>query len=436
MQGSIPRSLQTTSVRSITCRTLLTLGFVLVCTVSLTSCREQKWEVSKRARAQDYTVAAALGDLGHGTIRDLDAADVPELEAPAGLRPCCAFGADLKVKLGAVPVPGVELGNIVSLEDIGPHVYDNGLVSVNAADNRGPVDDEKNGLVYTCRGGFVDVAHIRDNADLTMFLVMALGRIMDEGGEIALPDQGGRVTVRVEPVSPETLRRHGRKLIATRAAQWVAYQMSIWHEIATWYGHSSIELWPEKISAFSPEDLYSNMIGVKIAGGITMNSQAASEDTYNHSMDAWIDRVLDRLQALPARQQSVDAMMLVDGLWWDSGRRIPDWKLTKRRHMEIGTEVHPWLVPDATGIDPDDAAAFDACDGAGEPLVLRNPGGFEGVEFSTPLTVEIDLDDKLAAVFPLPRSPSRIVTQADFPTVVEAIRRENAAEMGDDADRP
>jgi len=41
-----------------------------------------------------------------------------------------------------------------------------------------------------------------------------------------------------------------------------------------------------------------------------------------------------------------------------------------------------------------------------------------------------------AAGFPFPDAGSRIVIQADFPAIIAAIRKENAAEFGPDADRP
>jgi hypothetical protein len=152
-------------------------------------------------------------------------------------------------------------------------------------------------------------------------------------------------------------------------------------------------------------------------------------------MDAWLKRVLDRLQVLP-KEDSLAAMQLVDGLWWDSTRRIPDWKLTLRRNMDVGTEIFPWLVTEASGLDDEKRNFFEACRDSVLPLVLRNPDGFEGVEFSDKITVRIELNDKLAAVMPLPDPPSPIITQADFPAIIEAIRNENAAEFGPEADIP
>ena len=408
---------------------------ILIILLSALACREPKWEMSKEIRAQDYDIAVALGDLRQGTIHDINAVDIPVVPPPISLRPCCAFGAGLQVKVGKVPVPGVELGNIIDPDKIGPHGYDNGLVSLNAADSRGLVNRENDGLVYTCRGGFIDTAHVRQHADATFFLITAIGRKFDTGGSISLPDEGGRITVLLNPISEQMLQRHGRKLLTLKAAQWVAFELSVWHEIATWYGYASIKAFPEKISAFSPEDIYSNLLGIKICGGILMNKGASSESDYNRSMDAWLKRVLERLQVL-SKEDSIEAMQLVDGHWWDSTRRIPDWKLTLRRNMDVGTEIFPWLATEASGLDEEKMNSFEACRDAATPLVLRNPDGFEGIEFSDKLTVEIELDDKLAAAIPLPNPPSPIITQADFPGIIAAIRSENAAEFGPGADVP
>ena len=411
------------------------LFLALILILSVPACREPKWEVPEALLAEDYEVALALGDLRQGTIQDINAVDIPIVSPPVSLRPCCAFGANLQVKVGKVPVPGVELGNILDPEKVGTHGYDNGLVSVNTADSRGVFNIENDGILYTCRGGFIDTAHVRDYADKTFFLITVIARKFETGGSIALPDEGGKITVFLKPGPEQMLQQHGRRLLAIKAAQWVAFELSVWHEIATWYGYASIKAFPEKISAFSPEDLYSNLLGIKICGGIVMNKDASSENTYNRSMDAWLKRVLERLQVLP-KEDSVAAMQLVDGLWWDSTKRIPDWKLTLRRNMDIGTEIFPWLVTEASGMDEDKRNSFEACKDSAPPLVLRNPDGFEGVEFSDYLTVQIELDDKLASAMPLPNPPSSIITQADFPEIIEVIRSENAAEFGPEADIP
>jgi hypothetical protein len=70
------------------------------------------------------------------------------------------------------------------------------------------------------------------------------------------------------------------------------------------------------------------------------------------------------------------------------------------------------------------------------PLALHNPDGFEGFAFRNALTLEIEVGDPMAERFPFPRLESRTVTQEDYPAIITAIRNENAAEFGEDADRP
>ena len=237
-------------------------------------------------------------------------------------------------------------------------------------------------------------------------------------------------------MDPQPLEKYGRTKLAVAMAEWLAFQMSVWHEIATWYGYASIAAWPEKISAFSPEDLYSNLLGIKITGGIIFTYGASSDSEYNRNMDAWLQRILERLEAVPQKQGQA-AMMSVDGIWWDSGKRIPEWRLVMRRNMDVGTEIHPWLVTLATDGDRRRGRPFKDCAGEIDALVLRSPDSFEGTHFRDYASIEFEVDDLLIGQgFPIPRPQSRVVTQQDFPSIIAAIRRANAEEFGDAADRP
>jgi hypothetical protein len=402
----------------------------------LLGCEEDRWRADSVLRAPDEDVAAALGDTSHQQGSGLSPQDVPVIRYPRSLRPCCAFGKDLEVKVGAVPVPGIEIGNILGPGDVGPHRYDNGFLSLEVSDPRGFVDDEHNGLVVTCRGGFVDTAHVRDNADNTLALSDAVARSMDGGASIEVPPQGASMRVRLRAIPAETIERHGRMKIAVALGQWLAYQLSIWHEIATWYGFASLAEWPEKISAFSPEDLYSNQLGVRIAGAIALSGGARSDTEYNLNMDAWIAQVLKRLRvvSLADARAAADAL---DGGWWDSGRRIPDWMLVQRRRMDTGPLLLPWTLEAASPGKKGPVAALPACKDAGPPLVLHVAEGWNGLSFRELATVEFEVGDGLAAQgFPFPRAGSRVVTQEDFPAVIAAIRIANAEIFGEAGDRP
>ena len=386
-------------------------------------------------RAQDEDVAAALGDTAQRITDDLRPSDIPAIEYPRALRPCCAFGTDLRVELGRVAVPGVEIGNLIDPGDLGHHRYDNGYLSMQR-DPRGVVSDERNGLVYTCRAGFVDIAHVRDNADNTLALMSAIARTMEAGSTTEIPPQGAVMRVRVQPISPEAIGKYGRMQLASALAQWLAFQLSIWHEIATFYGYASLANWPEKISAFSPEDLYSNQIGVRIAAGIVLARGARSDLEYGVHFDAWLARTLERLGAVPL-SSSRAAMREVDGAWWDSDKRIPDWTLVTRRNFGTGPFLRGWRLEDARPGMRGAITPLARCKDAAPPLVLYVADGFAGARFRDHATVEFEVGDELVtAGFPLPRADSRLVTQDDFPAIVEKIRQENAQQFGEGADAP
>lgn len=388
------------------------------------------WQAPGEVLITEQAITLALNDPEGGSYtNDFESDVIPDIPAPKALRPCCAFGNGLMVKLGEIPLVGFKLDNIRAPSDLGPHKYDNGLISFDLADNRGWVDDENNGLVYTCRGGFIDVAHVRDNADMTIFLAAQAGRNMNKGGIIKLPDQGGEIHIIFNPIPKELLNEYGHLLLVSRIGQWTAFQLSIWHEIATWYGFASLIGWPEKLSSFSPEDLYSNLLGTKIAGSIITSLQMTDDHTYNRNMDLWIKRILGRLQAV-SKGNGVQAINKVDGIWWDSQRRLPDWQIIKSRHFLTKKKIQPWpiIMADAT---------LDACFNAKPRLDLYYASAIAGIRFDELVTITIDINDKLINNgFPLLTMNQRTVTQADFFRLSEAIRTEVVKLLGAKADRP
>ncbi len=409
---------------------------LLLTTLATVGCERERWRVGEAARAFDDDLTLALGDTQTPHRRELTADQIPKIQYPRSLRPCCAFGADLKVAVGKVPVPGVELANLVDPDQVGPHRFDNGFLSLDASDERGWIDNENNGLVYTCRGGFIDLSHVRDNADNTLALISLALRRMESGGRVEAPPQGATLTVRLDPIPAEMILRVGERRLATSLARWLAYQLSIWHEIATYYGYTSTANWPEKISAFSPEDLYSNQLGVRIAAGIVVAGGAKSDPEYHASMDAWIARTLERLEAVPVDEAHA-AMQAVDGAWWDSTKRIPDWTLVLRRELDTGPELHPWRLERASRGSRGPVEPLAACRDAAPPLVLQVEEGIEGHAFEDHAAVEITVDEALTeAGFPFPRADSRTITQRDFPGVIATIRGEILGELGPGADRP
>jgi hypothetical protein len=405
----------------------LALAALLVLTASCA--KPPRW--AGRDKPSPADAAILLESNAGQTARNLMQEEVPEIPIRERLRPCCAFGTDLKVRVGAVPIPGFSIGNIIGPDDVGPHTYDSGAMTRSSqAGTGGFRHRESNGLLYTCRGGFIDTAHVRDYVDWTVYLATKLARNLSTGATIEFPDEGGQRRIVSQPISQDAIDRHGLARIAAPMAQWIGFQLSIWHEIATWYGWSWTATFPETASAFSPEDLYSNLLGVKLVGALVPRSSARTEYLYNNTVDSWLEVVIEHLDPVPT-SVSVEAMRSVDQHWWDSSRRLPDKELTLRRHFDIDDRVTPWLIP--AELAPE--SLREACGDDPDPVAISIPDGMMGMKFSDWVTLQIEVDDNLAAQAPFSEI-GRSVTQADFPRIIEAIREQNREEFGPDADRP
>jgi predicted transcriptional regulator len=238
----------------------------------------------------------------------------------------------------------------------------------------------------------------------------------------------------VRPLPAELVDRYGLGIVVSTLAQWLSFQASIWHEIATWYGWESVAGFSERASAFSPEDLYSNMLGSKLMLAINAQRQGLSEPQFNRGVDGWFGRALELLGAVPA-DLGRDVTRAVDGLWWDSRRRVPDPGLVQRRNFDIGDPIGPWLAPESTLSDDLRVALEKACPGERSPVVFANPTHVRGIALADYATLEIEVDDSLAEQEPF-ASRGRHVTQADFPELVSRIVEQARAEFGPRADRP
>jgi hypothetical protein len=206
---------------------------------------------------------------------------------------------------------------------------------------------ERNGIVYTCRGGHVDITHLRKLADWTAYLASRLqdALLLDRTEfsyrmwepsvyhvRIAYPaDWGNLVGVGKEAIAHE---------VAIELAQYLAFHCGTWHEILTWFGYRGIGIWPEYQSAFSWEDNYSNLLGCRIGA-------AALQDP-NRDFDAAMTALLqEELHALGVQPSPMAyrAAEAVRGWWFTSG--LWTCKIIKR-HFDIGQDdgyVTPWPIP-------------------------------------------------------------------------------------------
>lgn len=234
------------------------------------------------------------------------------------IRTCCSFGTEMQL----FAIPGIKLTETTSLEKIGEHHY------------LGDASEE-NGIIYSRRGGFIDMAHLRDQSDWTAYLYTQLLDNKKKGSlTIILGREGGEKTLNV--TIPSSLNN----LDLIHLAGKIAYDLSVWHEIATWFGASSIPFVPERYSSFSIEDPYSNLLGV------TIGIQALqSELPYEQAVTQIIKKYLKDLDAVSNEAETFLAMEAVRDIWWTRDKKLPSSKVLLQRQLQVYPCLKPWLVP-------------------------------------------------------------------------------------------
>jgi hypothetical protein len=263
------------------------------------------------------------------------------LSPPESLRPCCAFGYNLQVRAAGIPIPVYQIGNLLSLSTLGHHHYNDSALG--AVKNIVGLSDETNGLIYTRRGGFIDIAHVRDTADNTFYLFTRLYPKLGREWRLFYSEELGLRRAQFYAFTPPASMTDRYNLAAWLAGH-VAFQLAQWHEIAQWYGFQSVAGFSEEISAFSPEDLYANLLGARLAVNVILQGHAGSVENYNLAMDKALSQDLIGLEAVN-EAETERQFREVDGDWWNSKRRVPDKFLVLKRNYSLGENRIPTEVP-------------------------------------------------------------------------------------------
>ncbi|OHB54331.1 MAG: hypothetical protein A2Y07_02705 [Planctomycetes bacterium GWF2_50_10] len=212
---------------------------------------------------------------------------------------------------------------------------------------------EKNGMVYTCKGGFIDIGHVREAADRTAYFKdVTFRNLMAHNTEFSFSViEPSRYWVKVSyPANWGDISFQQRKKIADDTAidlgQYFAHTSMIWHEILTWYGFATLKLFPDTISSFSWEDGYSDLLGTILA----VDALRDNERTYDNAMTDLISRELEALDAQPANVGRQAAKM-IKGKWYTGGLYFM--VNMKKHNFDVGLDdgsISPMIVP---GICPD-----------------------------------------------------------------------------------
>lgn len=242
-----------------------------------------------------------------------------------------------RARIACLPSPTMGV-RYVDADDLGRHGYRSS-------------SSERNGITYTCRGGHIDITHLRKIADWTAYLAYRTRDVLVQGEtefkfKMFEPSQH-HVQLEYPPgwqyLSPETRYEIAGDISASLGA-YLAYTCSVWHEILTWHGFKAIGFYPEYNSAFSWEDNYSNALGSYIGAQALQDR----DHDYNEAMTRLIDREFLRLGP-QSKETAIAAGEAVKGSWFVGAFiRVT---MTKR-HLDVGLDdgfITPWLVPNIAG---------------------------------------------------------------------------------------
>ena len=241
--------------------------------------------------------------------------------------------ASPRIRVGYLPSP--TLGTVFSgPEELGQHGYRPNL-------------SERNGIVYTCKAGAIDIGHARKAADWTVFLAAkTFKQIMKNETEFSFRlYEPSRYYVRLTyPDNWKDMSRQDREQVAYEVSvgigQYITFTAVTWHEIITWFGFKSKGLEPEYPSAFTWEETFSNLFGTHVAA-LTLED---TEHTYNEAVTLAFDRELRELQA-QSGSVSRRASESVRGPWFTGDFY---WIAMKKRNLDLGLDdgfVTPFLIP-------------------------------------------------------------------------------------------
>jgi hypothetical protein len=187
-------------------------------------------------------------------------------------------------------------------------------------------------------------------------------------------------------------------------APYLAYQATLWHEFLTWFGVHLAGFEPEFNSAFSWEDVYSNLLGTKLGVEAMNNTQYS----YNEAMTIAINKKLAELE-VQSSEVAVAASDKVRGIWY-TGNFFPD---TKRRSMDIGLSgsVTPVLIPGVEG-----------CSGPAVPLAVPQLDVLKGHGFTLTHQVKPNVFEQ-GRIYKAAGS-KKIYPEIHYPILMEYIRKE------------
>lgn len=312
----------------------------------------------------------------------------------------CSFNGEPRPRLGsyATSTPGT---TFIDLTNLGGHQYSGGLF-------------EKNGILYTCDGGHIDIAHLRIGADYVRYHYLRTRKLLMKtdrrfGFKLNVDPSQYYVTL-TYPKNWSRLSDDAQEQIADdvalELAQHLTFMMVTWHEIMTFVGYKSMGIVSEFPSAFSWEDNYSNLMGIRLGAAALRDKEC--------DFDAALTRLLnEELEGLGIRSaaEAKAASEAMRGVWFD-GNIIVTMKV---RHMDLGLDDGMMMPLLATGV----------CEGTPRSIPTPTLEAFNRHGFRMTLQVEPREFEKgeILRLFCPGGGCTRVNLPDDLPTIMDYLEK-------------
>lgn len=336
------------------------------------------------------------------------------LSCPANDLIHTGFNAEPRIRFGCYPTD--TLGTIFLGRNLGSHGYYY-------------TPFEKDGVVYTCRGGHIDIIHLRIAADWTAYLVTeAYEHLMKHDLHFSFGLAVDRSTNHVHISYPENWaqlssdeRAATAREVALAIGPYLSYTMTTWHEILTWFGFKCIGVATEFPSAFSWEDSYSNLLGTIIG----VRAFDDTEHSYDEAVTIALEEEMDRL-GIQSAHTAKRASARVKGKWFTGSALF--FVDVKKRNFDIGLSdgmVTPTMLD-----------TISRCADA-EPLSYPVPNLDALDKHGFSLRVEIEPHEWernaiLAVAYPDPEQRQRRIDPAvHFARIMDHVKQEAVKKYGE-----
>lgn len=207
---------------------------------------------------------------------------------------------------------------------------------------------EADGIAYTCRGGHIDLAHLRIAADNVYYLYNKFFKNLQAGDtELTYKLNTDPSTFVFHIAYPSDFKTlpNGRQQeiiheLSLELAQYGTWYMVTWHEVLTWFGMKAFCVVPQFQSAFAWEDSYSNLLGTIIG----VKAIRHPNTDFNAAMTIVIKDELKKL-GICSKETAYYASEKMRGKWFKGNVDV----IILLRGLNIGSDdgfVSPSLVPD------------------------------------------------------------------------------------------